>query len=187
MANPVRQLVNRWRFGALLPEKWEDARRTLNQKLKELERVINVLHGAIEYTSIQTPTRTAASGNTTINSTTYADITGASSTYTPDFDGTLWLQVTFYVTCATFGAIGDLFNGTVAVNGSASGIGISTGFSAAGDTRVINRVFQTSVTSGASYTLKLQAKQGAGTSTYTVLPTLTQFEFLTVPNLYKVP
>lgn len=187
MPNPVRQLVNRWRFGANLPEKWDDARRELDRKLKDLERTLGVLHGAVEYASVQTPTRTAASANTTINSTTYTDITGASTTYTPDFDGTLWVQVTFYVSCATFGAITDLFNGTLTVNGGTSGVGISSGFSAANDTRVINRVFQTAVSSGSSYTFKLQAKQGAGTSTYTVLPTLTQFEFLTVPNLYKVP
>ncbi len=186
MAMQPRQLSNRWR-APILANDWEAARSQVADALRDLQRIFGIIHSAVEYPSATVSSRVSATGNTTINSNAYVDLTGATTTIMLDVSSTLWIEATFTLTCTTFGAITDLFNGSVDINGGIASPAATTGVSAVNDTRSVTMVFLATVKSGTNYTVKLRAKQGAGASTYTALSGLCHFTYLTIPNVYQVP
>lgn len=181
-----RRLVERW-FVGTIPETLEQAVSFLASKLKSLERILSVLHQGVEHPGTTIATRVAASGNTTINSGTAIDITGATVTYTPMVDGTILVLATFLVECATFSAVTDRINGLLVVNAVSSTYGVADTYTAVGERKTISQEFVVPVSAGTQYTLKLTARQAAGTSTYTVISAATGFIWLMIPNLFKAP
>jgi len=187
MASQPTQLVNRWHFNGNLPEDWGQARKTLEMRLRELDRVLNVLHGAVEYPTVSYPTRLIYTADTTISSTSYTDLStpiGATS-LAITANSSICINFAFYVQCTTFGAAADTFTGTLTVNGTPFGTPVVTGFSALNDTRSVARIVQSNVSSGTTITIGLQGKV-TGTSVYKALAGCA-VHCLIIPNPYKVP
>lgn len=189
MANQPRQLVNRWRWG-IMSDAWEKARVEVASSLRELSRVLGILHSAVEHPSPELQDRVAppiSGSNTSITSTSATNITGASVTYTPVVDGRLLVVASWCIQCTLFGAINQYFRGGLSVNGTQQDqLGI-TSCSAVNERRTVTQSFVVSVTSGTSYTLQLTGMTDNVATTYDVIRLHSGFTWTVVPNLYKVP
>lgn len=183
----MRTLVDRWKADLTLPEAWQDARERLIGKLKDLQRVLGILHGAVEYPTAQWNARVACSVNTSLTSTSAVDITGATYTFTPDVDMRLFVTVTFDAQCTLFGSIGHALFGWLVVNGVQQSPLCVSGFSALNDRRSIVRAWSISLKSGTAYTVKLQGATSNVGSNYIVYASQTDMILQTAPLLYKVP
>jgi hypothetical protein len=156
--------------------------------LRRLERTLSRLHGRIEYPAPSSGARVDSSANVTINSTTDTVITSATVTFTPDADCFVEVTATFTALIATFGALGDYMQGRLFVDGVLFGTHSARLYAAAaGDGRVTTTSWSVPLLGGRSHTLALYARQGNGTSTYTVLFPPTGFTYIVVPNPYKYP
>jgi len=186
MAQQPRQLVNRWRWG-LLSDPWEKARVEIANSLRELSRILGVLHSAIEYPSSQWTDRVACTADTNITSTSQADITGATATYTPDVDMRLMVQATFDAQCTVFGSANHALLATLSVNGVQQSPLCVSAFASAQDRRCITRSWVLTLKSGTSYTIKLRAATSNVASNYIVYASQTDMIWEKSPNTYQVP
>lgn len=179
MAN---QTTPRWRLG--IPEAVSD---TLLAALRALERVLSRLHGRVEYPAPSVgPALVACTVNTTINSGTYTDITGATLDIAPEVDGTIVVRTHFSVNCATFGAVTDFIVGTIKVNGTAQNPLAVQGFAGAGQPAMFDHEYLIAASKGVTYTVKMVANQTGG-STYTVVSGRTGYVWEFFPAVYRYP
>jgi hypothetical protein len=89
----IRSLVDRFHAHVLNLD-WAQAQRQLSHLFKDLERILAVLHHRIEYPAATLSDRVSCTVNTAINSTTFADITGATVTLAPDVNSKLLVALT---------------------------------------------------------------------------------------------
>lgn len=189
MAMQPRQLVSRWRPG-FLDEGWDKARRAVDSTLRELSRVLGVIHAAVEYPPAESQGRVApplAGANTAVTATTATNITGASVSYTPEVDGVALIYANWCVQCTLFGAINQYFRGNLSVNGVVQSQQAIESASALNERRMTSQNYVIAMTSGTAYTFQLTGQTDNVATTYDVIRLHTGFTWLTVPNLYKVP
>jgi hypothetical protein len=98
----IRILVDRFHARLLAPA-WEQAQGQLQQVLRDLERILGVLHPRIEYPAPLLEDWVSASGSSTINTLAEQDIAGAT--------------ITADTACSALGAFGHLFSFRLAVDG----------------------------------------------------------------------
>lgn len=153
---------------------------------KALERILGRLHGRVEYPAPSVGAAVDCTSNTTINSGTYTDITGATFDVVPEVDGTIVVLTHFSVNCATFGAVTDFIVGTIKVNGTAQNPLAVEGYAGAGQSAMFGSQYLISATKGTTYTIKMVANQ-AGGSTYTVVAGRTGYIWQFFPSPYKYP
>jgi hypothetical protein len=189
----LRTLVDRWYFGNPSPrEGWERSREYLWRVFRNLERVLNVLHGAVEYPAAPLagiafePT---SGTDTTINSTTPTAIAGASFTLTPEVDMSLLVTGSFSIQCNLFGAVNQYFEGYLSVNGAVltSDQFANCSCSALNDRRQASQSWILPVVSGTQYTVELAAKTTNVATTFLALRGNTTISWLQLPNAYQVP
>lgn len=184
----IRTFIDHWRFGTL-PQAWDHAQRWLSDRLSNLERVLGVLHGAVEYPTVDVATRVRATANTAITATSFTAITGASLTVIPDVSGSYVALATFQVTCTLFAAITHYFRGGLFVNGAE----LSPAARAPGSATAASFAFTVSqqwvvpAVAGTSYTLDLRALTDNVGTTYSANATDTGFVLFFVPAPYLVP
>lgn len=177
-------LVDRWRLGTI-PGIWEIARGYLVERLGDLERILAILHGAVEHPQPSLDQRVNCTLATTINSTTAADITGATVTIIPTVDMTIEVVGVFDVFCSLYGAAG-IFIGTLVVNGSALGQQAIWRGSAVSERLPVMQLWApTTLKSGTAYTIKMQAATTDTGTTFSVNPTHTGFTIKRFPNGYR--
>jgi len=186
MAQQPRQLVNRWRWG-VISDGWDRARVEVASSLRELSRVLGILHSAVEYPPSQWVDRMQCTADTNITVTSATDITGASATLVPDVDMRLMVQASFDAQCTLFGAATHAFIAWVDVNGVQQTPLCVSGFSALNDRRNITRGWVLSLKSGTSYTIKLRAQTSNVGSNYVVYASQTDMIWEKSPNTYQVP
>jgi hypothetical protein len=190
MAMQPRQLVSRWRHPANLSEAWEKARLVIDPSLRELTRILGVIHAAVEYPPAESQGRVApplSGANTSCTVTTPTNISGASVTYTPEVDGTAVIYANWCIQCTLFGGIGQYFRGNLSVNGVVQGQQAIESASAVNERRMTSQNYLVSMVSGTSYTFQLTGQTDNVATTYDVIRLHTGFTWLTVPKLYKVP
>lgn len=183
----IRTLVDRFHSHILSP-RWEEAQRQLSHLFRDLERILGILHPKIEYPTATLSDRVACTVNTAINSTTFADITGATITITPDVKSKLLVTAHFDTTCTALGgAFGDLFSGALAVNGTLESPRAAWTPHVANERDVVSQTFVVAVEPGVAYVLKLQARTTNAATTFSVAATQTGFSVLLVPDPYQMP
>jgi hypothetical protein len=183
----IRTLVDRF-HSHVLSSKWDDALlRQLSHLFKDLERILGVLHPKIEYPTASLSDRVACTVSTAINSTTFADITGATVTLTTDVDSKFLVTAHFDTTCTALAVFGDLFSGGLAVNGTLETPRGAWTPGLANSRNVICQTFVVAATAGTAYTLKLQARTTNAATTFSVATPHTGFSVLTVPEPYRMP
>ena len=172
MSTTLRQIAERW-----FPGGGEG----------RLSRIVNILVSAAEHPAPTIGSRVACTTTTAITATTDADITGATVTVTPEVDGCLLVWATFEPVCSLLGSVTDAFSGALVVNGTAQAGRVETTARSADDARCITGSWIVPVSSGTSYTVKLQAKTSNVGTTFNVLQVNTWFTYLQVPSLFRVP
>lgn len=116
--------------------------------------------------------RVACSTLTTINSTTAADITGASVTFTPPSDCRVLVAGAFDLTMTTSGST---FVGELVVNGSAEAAQVIYAPSGVNERGSSSQVWSLTLSGGTSYTIKLQGRLASGSGVFDVAATHTGF------------
>jgi hypothetical protein len=183
----IRSLVDRFHAHVLNLD-WAQAQRQLSHLFKDLERILAVLHHRIEYPAATLSDRVSCTVNTAINSTTFADITGATVTLAPDVNSKLLVTASWDVTCTALGgAFGDLFSGALAVNGALETPRAAWTPHVANERDVVSQTFVVALTAGVAYTVKLQARTTNAPTTFSVASTHTGFSALLVPDPYQMP
>lgn len=168
----VRELAGRWFVG---------------QGLKVLERVLGIVHSAVEYPAPTVGSRVACTSTTAITTTTDADITGATITIVPEVDMSIMVWANFEIACSLFGSVTHAFSGALIVNGTALDGRTESTVRSVDDARSICGSWIVPMVSGTSYTVKLQAKTSNVGTTFNVFSVNSWFTYLNVPNLFKVP
>lgn len=107
----------------------------------------------------------SATGDVTLNSTSYADITGCTTTFTPDI--ACYAKVTAYVDFRTAGAANDVFQVDLDVDGSNQTPAVFFGVPTSGGRFVLSQFWLVSL-SAASHTLKLEGKRLSGSNSVVV-------------------
>lgn len=185
----IRRLVDRWMVGqqpAFGARSESSIAPWLLSSLRNLERVLGVLHPAIEYPTVSTQSA-ECSTTTSITATSSTDITGATITFTPDVDSVLAITAVFAVESSALGAVGQGFVGEIIVNGTPLA-GQALWKPAAASTSVtLSTTLPVTVDSGTEYIVKLAAKTTNVAATFSVLRFATVLNLLLVPNPYKVP
>lgn len=178
------QLIDRWRLGTI-PEAWDKAKAFLTDRLGNLERILSVLHGAVEHPRPSVDSRVSCTAVTAITSTTATDITGASVTIVPVVDMTAFIVASFDVQCSLFGAAGQFFVGTLVVNGSTQAQQTIWSGSSLNNRTMLTQLWTISMKSGTSYVLKLQAATTNVATNFNVNNIHTSFVVTRYPNVYK--
>lgn len=186
MATLRRYLIDRWRPTLELPADWTVARQEMRRVLGALQRVLDVLHPAVEHPPARVETIVAATANTTINAVALADITGTTYTFTPEVTGTVLASAAFDVQCALFGAVNQPFSGALVVNGVAETAQAMYAPTAVNLRITIGQTWSVPVTAGTAYTIKLQGATANVGTTYTVAQTHTTLTLLFIPAAWKV-
>lgn len=192
----TRQLVEVWRAGSM-PSRavtndqlTEERFRYLQDRLTDLERILGVVHGAVEYPGPTLGIRVSelsSGADTAITATTMTDIGGCTVNVTPDTDGALLVRAIFHVKCTLFGGIAQVFSGGLKVNGTLQEQLAITSASALNDQRTVSQEYIVQVSAGTSYTLKLTGQTANIATTYDAIRVHTGFIYTTFPNLYEVP
>jgi hypothetical protein len=181
---PQRTLVEKWYVG-LLPRKWEEAQALLASKLKGLERVLGVLHQAVEYPPPSAELTIPCSASTAITTTSLTDITGCTYTFTPDVDMRVLVGASFVADCTLFGAAARRLICAVAVNGTAETPMALQSPIALSATVTASAQWVIALSAGTAYTLKLQARTNNVDTTYSVLITHTRMTVVKIPNTWR--
>lgn len=119
--------------------------------------------------------RVACSTLTTITSTTAADITGATITFTPPSDVRALITTAWDVDVST---VGDSFIGELVVNGTPETPQAFLKLLTTNERVLASQVYAIILTGGTSYTIKLTGKLNASGATYHVNSTNTGFVIL---------
>jgi hypothetical protein len=183
----VRELTNRWRPDLQLPSDWLSAKSAIIKQLGALGRFLNIIQGAVEYPQSMWKPRIQCTTNTNLTVTAAVDITGATLTFTPDVDMTVFCQAAFDVQCTLFGSTGHAFFGWLVVNGVQQSPIFVSGFSALNDRRNLCRSWLVPLKSGAVTTIKLQGATSNVGSNYIAYASQTDLLIGTFPNPYQVP
>lgn len=182
--NP-RTLIGRW-FAGTLPKLWPDAHEYLKNKLRGLETVLRVVHGAVEHPAPTLVARQACTGNTAITATTDTAITGATITVTPDVDMLVLVIGQFDLGCTLFGAESHIFTGSLFVNGAAQSNVARANVTTTSSVRAVSQQWTLSLSAGTSYALALQGRTSNVGTNFQVNATNTGLVVAKFPNLYRV-
>lgn len=177
-------IIDRWRLGTI-PKLWDQAGKFLTDRLGNLERILNVLHGAIEYPQPSLDPLAQCLVTTAVTTVAAVDINGATVTFTPTVDMAAEVTIVFDVQCTLFGAAGT-FNGTLVVNGTPRvAMAIWRPPAVNGEDMATQIFAVTGLKSGTSYTFKLQgATTNVGTQ-FSVMATHTRMTIKRFPNGYR--
>ena len=179
-----RTLVDRWYMG-ILPALWERAVDVLQDRLRNLERVLDVLHRAVEHPA---PTLAdaivAMTSNQTISSTTPAALTGATVTYTPDVDMIVHVTAFYDCECNLFGSITHVFVGYLYLNGVAQSSAAVCSPAALNHRQMPGQTWIIALAAGTAYTLALYG-QTTNVATTFLLRGGTRFSIGRFPKLFR--
>ena len=182
----IRTLVNRWFLGA--PPGGvasKDFRSWVVSRLKDLERVLQILHPAVEYPDSET-SHIITTANTNITAVTPTTITALTLSFTPTVNTQLVIHGVFVVTCTALSAVGDTFSGTVEVNSVAQSP-VLWGPSAAGTHTTATGVWVVPLSSMTTYTVSMTGTTSNTLTTFRSIKDASSLTLLTVPNPYVVP
>lgn len=182
----IRTLVDRF-HGRHLAQGWEAARTQLQHLVRDLERILGVLHPKVEYPDPQLFAWIGATANTTINSTSAQDITGATVTVTPEVDTRYLVNGCFDATCTALGAFGHVLSCRLAVAGVAESHRSNWTPHVASERDTLCHSWSVLVMAGVATTLKLVALTSDATTTFTITGSNSGFTLLAVPEPYRVP
>lgn len=185
-AQSQRRLVERW-FSGLVPDKWDGARPWLLSQLKSLERVLGVLHQAVEYPPPSVELAIACSADTAITTTTDTAITGCTYTFTPDVDMRVIVDAFFDVSCSLFGASTHVFTGRLYVNGVVQTAMLPTTTYALSARTPVSGPWVIACQSGTQYTLELQARTNNALTQFNVRTPHTRMTVRKMPNTFRMP
>lgn len=178
-------LIDRF-HGFPLPDEWLQARLRLEGVVRDLERILGVLHPRVEYPAPQLFAWVGATANTTINSTSVQDITGATVTVTPTVDTRYLISGCFDATCAALGAFGHVLSCRLAVNGVVESHRSNWVPHVATERDPVCHSWSVLVSAGVATTIKLVALTSDAATTFTITGSNTGFTLLAVPEPYKV-
>jgi hypothetical protein len=167
-----RQLFQKW---------WPGAGLTV------LAQDLGIIQQAVEHPAPTAGARVACSTNTSIATTSDVDITGATTTFTPNVDMSIMVWATFEPVCSVFGAVTHAFSGALVVNGTAQDGRIETTVRSVDDARSLSGSWIVELKSGTAYTVKLVAKTSNAGTNFNVLSVNTWFTYASFPNLFVVP
>jgi hypothetical protein len=167
-----RQLFQKW---------WPGAGLTV------LAQDLGIIQQAVEHPAPTAGARVACSTTTAITTTSDVDITGATTTFTPNVDMSIMVWANFLVDCSVFGSGVDAFSGALVVNGTAQDGRVVTTTRAVDDARSISGSWIVALKSGTAYTVKLVAKTSNAGTNFNVLSVNTWFTYASFPNLFVVP
>lgn len=185
-AQSQRRLVERW-FSGLTPKAWEAAQPWIATQLKSLERVLGVLHQAVEYPPPSVELAIACSANTAITTTTDTAITGCTYTFTPDVDMRVIIDAFFDVQCSLFGAATHIFTGRLYVNGTVQTTMLPMTTYALDARTPVSGPWVIACASGTQYTFELQARTNNVLTQFSVRTPHTRFTVRKVPNTFRMP
>lgn len=185
-AQSQRRLVERW-FAGLAPNAREKAQPWLLSQLKSLERVLGVLHQAVEYPPPSVELAVTCSADTAITTTTDTAITGCTYTFTPDVDMRVIIDALFDVSCTLFGASTHVFTGRLYVNGSLQTTMLPTTTYALSARTPVSGPWVIACSAGTQYTFELQARTNNALTTFSVRTPHTRFTVRKVPNTFRMP
>lgn len=177
-------LIDRWRLGTI-PETWYRAKSFLVDRLGNLERILSVLHGAVEHPRPSVDARVACTAVTACTTLAAVDITGATTTFTPAVDMTALVTFMFDVQCTLFGGAGQFFVGYLVVNGTAQAQQAVWSGSAVNNRTMLTQQVPLTLKSGTSYTIKLQGAVTNVLTNFNVNNIHTGFVVVRFPNTYK--
>lgn len=182
----IRTLVDRFHAHVLAPA-WDRALPQLNHLLRELERILGVLHPRIEYPAPLLDAWVPATLNTTINSTSAQDITGATITVTPEVDTRYLVVGNFDATCTALGAFGHVLSARLAVNGTAESHRPNWTPHVANERDHLCHSWSVLVSAGVATTFKLVALTSDAATTFSIIASNTGFTIASFPLAYKLP
>ncbi len=182
----LRTLVDRF-HSSFLAATWERAQPQLQKALGDLERILGILHPRVEYPAPLLDAWVPATANTTINSTTAQDITGATVTVTPEVDTRYLVVGNFDATCAALGAFGHVLSARLAVNGTAESHRPNWTPHAASERDHLCHSWSVLVSAGVATTFKLVALTSDATTTFTITASNTGFTIASFPLDYRLP
>ena len=177
-------MIDRWRLGTI-PKLWDDARSYLTDRLANLERILSVLHGAVEHPRPSVDARISCSLVTACTTLAAVDIAGATTTFTPAVDMTALVTFMFDVQCSLFGGAGQFFVGTLVVNGTAQAPQVVWSGNAINNRTMLTQQVPLTLKSGTSYSIKLQGAVTNVLTTFNVNNIHTGFVVSRFPNTYK--
>lgn len=178
-----QSLIDRWKLGTI-PKLWDDAQGFITDRLGNLERILNILHGAIEYPRPSVDASINAAGNTNVTATAAVDI-GVSSTFVPIVDMTVLIQAVFDVQCSLFGAANQYFIGSLVMNSVTQPKAAVWGCNALSNRTTAHQFWTIALKSGTSYSLKLQAATTNVATTFQINSLHTSMAIQRYPNTYR--
>jgi hypothetical protein len=182
----LKTLVDRFHAHILAPT-WDRAQPQLQHCLRDLERILAVLHPRIEYPAPLLEDWVQSSANTTINSTSEQDITGATITVTPEVDTRYLVSAYADTTCSALGAFGHAFSFRLKVNGVVQSHRSNWTPHVATERDTLGHSWTVLVTAGVATTIKLCALTSDAASTYLVNGNNSGFTIASFPLSYRLP
>jgi hypothetical protein len=182
----IRTLVDRF-HGQVLSRFWEQAQPQLQRIVRDLERILGVLHPRIEYPAPLLEDWVGATGNTTIDAVTNIDITGATITVTPEVDTRYLVNGCFDVTCTALAAFGDLISCRLSAGGVVQSHRSGWSPHVANERDTLCHSWTVLVSAGVATTIKLVATCTNAATTFTVTGSNTGFTIASFPLAYRLP
>jgi hypothetical protein len=186
MAVLRRYLIDRWRPSLSFPPDWTLARREVGRIFGALQRVLDVLHPAVEHPPVRVEATVASTGATVINATSPADATGLAYTFTPEVTGTVLVTGIFDVQCTTFGAVNQPFAGTLEVNGTPQAAQAILSPTAVNLRTMAVQSWTVPVTASTAYTFKLRGATANVASIYNLAQTHSTMTLVFLPAAWKI-
>ena len=186
-AMPTKTLTSRWWLGRPPDGGVGESKgfTWLMGRMRDLQRVIQILHPAVEYPDSEVQTVVASSA-TTINSTSPTNISSLSLSFTPTVDTQLLIYGVFVLKCTALSAVGDTFTGSVNVNSVAQSP-VIWGPSSSTTHSTITGVWVVPMMSSVTYTVDMTGKTSNVLTTFSSLKDSSSLTLLTAPNPYQVP